>query len=358
MNNTVYLLTGAAGFLGGNIARQLIDRGEQVRAFALRNDPAIKYIPAECEIFEGDLTDKDSLRPFFEVPEGTETICLHIASIVTVDPEYNPLVMNVNVGGTQNIVDLCLEYPECRKLVYCSSTGAIPELPKGKKIREVSYFDSTKVRGCYSESKAIATQLVLDAVHSRGLNACVVHPSGIMGPNDPAVGETTGVLIQIINGEMSAGIKGSFNLCDVRDLADGVIRAADAGRSGECYILGNDAVDFRDFAAMVSEEAGVKGIRTFLPTGFAGFLAGLMERQARRSGKRPLMTTFSVYNLARNNEFDSDKARRELGYHTRSYRETIRDEIQWLKEAGLIASDAAEENCHDIRQLPEAAHVF
>lgn len=341
MKNTIYLLTGAAGFLGGNIARQLIDRGENVRAFVLKNDPAIRFVPEECEIFEGDLTDRESLVPFFTVPEGCETICLHIASVVTVNPDYNPLVMNVNIGGTQNIIDLCLEHPECQKLVYCSSTGAIPELPKGKKIREVSYFDGSKVLGCYSESKAIATQLVLDAVHNRGLNACVVHPSGILGPNDYAVGETTGVLIQIINGEMPAGIDGSFNLCDVRDLADGTIRAADFGKKGECYILGNDEVNFRDFSKMVSDEAGVKEIKTFLPIGVANFIAGIMEKQAKRSGKRPLMTTFSVYNLARNNDFDSTKARKKLGYHTRSYRDTIRDEIAWLKKTGKIAQHAA-----------------
>ena len=337
MKNTIYLLTGAAGFLGGNIARQLIDRGDRVRAFVLKNDPAVKFVPRECEIFEGDLTDKESLREFFTVPEGVETVCLHIASVVTVNPDYSPLVMNVNVGGTQNIIDLCLEHPECRKLVYCSSTGAIPEVPKGKKIREVSYFDSTKVLGCYSESKAIATQLVLDAVHNRGLNACVVHPSGILGPNDPAVGETTGVLIQIINGEMPAGIDGSFNLCDVRDLADGAIRAADNGRAGECYILGNEVVNFRDFAKMVSDEAGVKEIKTFLPIGVANFIASILEKQAKHSGKRPLMTTFSVYNLARNNDFDSSKAKRELGYTTRSYRDTIRDEVAWLRATGKIA---------------------
>ena len=72
MKNTTYLLTGAAGFLGGNIARQLIDRGDHVRAFVLQNDPAVRYVPQECEIFEGDLTDKASLEPFFTVPEGTE----------------------------------------------------------------------------------------------------------------------------------------------------------------------------------------------------------------------------------------------------------------------------------------------
>ena len=223
MNNKLYLVTGAAGFLGGTVCRQLIDRGDRVRAFVLPGDKAIQYVPHEAEICEGDLCDMDSLARFFSVPEGTETIVIHCASVVTVNPDFNQTVINVNVGGTQNIIDQCLAHPECQKLVYVSSTGAIPELPKGQPIREVDHFDETKVVGCYSQSKALATQAVLDAVHERGLNACVVHPSGILGPEDYAVGETTGVILQIINGEMPAGLQGSFNLCDVRDLADGTI---------------------------------------------------------------------------------------------------------------------------------------
>lgn len=337
MAETMYLVTGAAGFLGGTICRQLIERGDKVRAFVLPNDKAMRFVPKEAEIVEGDLCDMESLRRFFTVPEGTETIVLHIASIVTVNPDYNQKVMDVNVGGTKNIINLCLEHKECKKLVYCSSTGAIPELPKGQKIKEVVEFDESKVLGCYSQSKALATQAVLDAVRDRGLNACVVHPSGILGPEDFAVGETTSVVIQIINGEMPAGIAGSFNLCDVRDLAHGTILAADKGRKGSCYILGNDEVSFRKFAKILAEESGCKPIRFFLPTGIANALAGLLERQAKKSGKRPLMTTFSVYNLARNNAFDSSKARRELGYTTRSYAETVRDEIKWLKATKKIA---------------------
>lgn len=337
MAETMYLVTGAAGFLGGTICRQLIERGDKVRAFVLPNDKAMRFVPKEAEIVEGDLCDMESLRRFFTVPEGTETIVLHIASIVTVNPDYNQKVMDVNVGGTKNIINLCLEHKECKKLVYCSSTGAIPELPKGQKIKEVVEFDESKVLGCYSQSKALATQAVLDAVRDRGLNACVVHPSGILGPEDFAVGETTSVVIQIINGEMPAGIAGSFNLCDVRDLAHGTILAADKGRKGSCYILGNDEVSFRKFAKILAEESGCKPIRFFLPTGIANALAGLLERRAKKSGKRPLMTTFSVYNLARNNAFDSSKARRELGYTTRSYAETVRDEIKWLKATKKIA---------------------
>ena len=336
-NNVKYLVTGAAGFLGGTICRQLIERGENVRAFVLPGDPAMKYVPREAEIVEGDLTDMDSLEKLFAVEEGTETIVLHIASIVTVNPDYSSKVMEVNVDGTKNIIRLCLSHPECKKLVYCSSTGAIPEAAMGKAIKEVRRFDPDEVVGCYSRSKAMASQAVLDAVHEQGLNACIVHPSGIMGPEDYAIGETTGTLIKIIKGQMPAGIDGFFNLCDVRDLAAGTIAAADKGKAGECYILANEPVSFRDFSRMVSDEAGCKKVGMFLPIWAASMMGGMMEKQAKKKGTKPMMTRFSVYNLARNNKFDSTKAIQELGYSTRSYRDTIHDEIQWLKETGKIA---------------------
>ena len=332
----MYLVTGAAGFLGSTICRQLIERGDKVRAFVLPNDKSVKFLPEEVEVCTGDICNMDDVKRFFTVPEGIETIVLHIASIVTVSPDYNPLVMNVNVGGTKNIIRCCLTHPECKKLVYCSSTGAIPEEKKGRKIKEVMYFDEDQVLGCYSRSKALATQAVLDAVKLEGLNACVVHPSGILGPEDFAVGETTKTVIEIINGAMPMGIDGSFNLCDVRDLAAGTIAAADKGRKGHCYILGNEEVSFREFTKMLVKEAGCKPIKRFLPISIANFLASILEKKAKKSGKQPLMTTFSVYNLARNNEFDSSKAKEELGYTTRSYEETLRDEIAWLKQQGKI----------------------
>ncbi len=337
MMNRMYLVTGATGFLGGTICRQLLERGEKVRVFALPNDRGMKFVPSEAEIVEGDLCDKEALERFFTVSEGVETIMLHIASIVTVSPEYNQKVIDVNVGGTQNIIDLCLAHKECKKLVYCSSTGAIPELKKGEKIKEVTKFEVDKVVGCYSQSKAMATQLVLDAAEKQGLNACVVYPSGILGPEDYAVGETTKTVIDIINGQMPAGIDGSFNLCDVRDLAQGTIAAADKGKKGHSYILGNEEVSFKAFAKMLVEEAGCKKIKVFLPIAVANGIAKMAELAAKVTGKQPLMTTFSVYNLARNNCFDSSKAKKELGYTTRSYEETIRDEVAWLKKEGKIA---------------------
>jgi len=331
----MYLVTGAAGFLGGTVCRQLVERGEKVRAFVLPNDKAIKYVPEEAEIVEGNLTDMESLERFFDVPSDYELIVLHIASIVTVNPEFSQKVFDVNVGGTKNIIGLCQKSRNFKKLVYCSSTGCIPELPKGQAIKEIDHYDPEGLRDCYSQTKALATQAVLDA-SANGLNACVVFPSGILGPEDFAVGHTTKVLAQIINGEMSAAIAGSFNLCDVRDLAAGVIGAADRGLNGQCYILGNEAISFKEFAKAISDESGCKPMHFFLPGWMAYKMAQIMEKKAAKKGGKPQMTTYAVWNLMRNNEFDSSKAQRELGYHTRPYSETIHDEIAWMKSAGLI----------------------
>lgn len=338
MNNRMYLLTGAAGFLGSNVCRQLLDRGDSVRAFVLNGDPAAKYIPEGVEIFEGNLCEKDDCMRFFEVSEDTETICIHCASMVTVNPEYSEKLMAVNVGGTDNIIAAAKAHKECLKLVYVSSTGAIPELPKGQKIKEVKWFypyDEEKVVGWYSRTKAIATQHVLDAA-KEGLNACVVHPTGILGPNDMAVGETTGTVIKIIKGEMPVGMEGSFNLADVRDLAAGCIAAADKGRRGECYILGNEEVTFKKMCEILDNELHCGTCKAYLPLWFAKVIARTEEKKAARTGKKPLMTTFSVYNLERNNTYDYSKAKQELGYKTRSYEETLRDEAEWLKAAGLV----------------------
>ncbi|MCD8084746.1 MAG: NAD-dependent epimerase/dehydratase family protein [Clostridiales bacterium] len=340
MMNTMYLLTGAAGFLGSHICDVLLERGEQVRALVLPGDKSVKYVPSSVEIIEGNLCDMTSLDAFFTVPVGTQTIVIHCASMVTTNADFSQKLLDINVGGTKNMIEQCLNHPECQKMVYVSSTGAIPELPKGQKIKEVDRFDaeSDRVVGWYSKSKAMATQAVLDAVRERGLNACVVHPSGILGPKDYAVGETTGTVIKIMNGEMPIGMGGSFNLCDVRDLADGCVSAADKGRCGECYILGNKEVTMKEMCHLLHDASGCKTPYFYVPLGMAYKLAEQMEKKAEKTGEKPLMTNFAVYNLARNNQFDYSKAERELGYHTRPYADTLRDEAQWLAAGGYLAS--------------------
>ena len=158
--HTTYIVTGAAGFLGGTVCRVLAERGEIVRAFILPGDKAKEYLPSAVEVVEGDLCDKDSLEELFAVNDESDVIVLHIASIVTVNPEFSQKVMDVNVGGTANIIEFCRKCGHFKKLVYVSSTGAIPELPKGQTIREVSSFDPDKEPYLVCAHKALCILLL------------------------------------------------------------------------------------------------------------------------------------------------------------------------------------------------------
>ena len=333
--DSIYLLTGASGFLGGTICRQLVDAGKKVSTIVLPGDKAARYIPVGVKVIEGDLCNPDDISRFFDVEDGLKVYVIHCASIVTVNPDYNPKVMEVNVGGTRNIIEACRSCKGFRKLVYVGSTGAMPVLPKGTVHKEIMRFSPELIGDCYGKSKAEASNLVLDAAQ-KDLDACIVMPTGIMGPGDNSISTTTGTVLRILKGEMSMGIAGSFNMADVRDLAAGVIAALEKGRRGETYILGNEAVSFRTFSRILSDESGCGRIRFFLPCGIARKIASFMEKKAARNGTRPLLTTYSIDVLDRNNEYDSSKAKKELGYSSRTYRETLRDEVAWIKAQGLL----------------------
>ena len=332
----VYLLTGAAGFLGNNIARQLIEKGCEVRGLVLKGDKAVEHVPEGVEIIYGDLTDKASLEEFFTV-ENRRLVCIHCASIVYLKEEPNEFVRHVNVDGTQNIIDLCLE-KNVEKLVYVSSTGTIPELPHGQKIPEPQKFDLDQIVGYYGKTKAMATQLVFDAVKEKGLRASVVYPTGICGPNDYANGPVSTFIEEYCLGKNKVGFPGSFNSVDVRDLAAGTIAAVDKGRIGEGYILGNDVVWMKDMFNHISNASGIKMVNTILPMWLTRIIVKTCVLAGKITKKDPLITELMLYNLVRNNEFDSSKAKRELGYQTRPFSETIYDEVEWLKAEHRIAA--------------------
>ncbi|MDR1653908.1 MAG: NAD-dependent epimerase/dehydratase family protein [Prevotellaceae bacterium] len=335
MDSVIYLVTGAAGFLGNNVSRSLKAQGKNVRALVLEGDPAAKNIPDDVEAVTGDLLDVESLETFFTIPKGYEVIVLHIASIVTVVPDFNQKVYDVNVTGTRNIIDMCLKH-KVKKLVYVSSTGAIPELPKGQKIKEPATLNPDRVLGCYSKTKAEATLMVLDTVHNQGLDASIIYPSSICGPNDFAFTFVPSFIINYANGKMPAGVAGSFNAVDVRDLADSVISCAKYGRKGEGYIVSNCFVTIRELFQLINKYANCREVKFILPVPMAKFFAFISETIARLRKKSTLFTTYSIYNLARNNDFDCSKAMRELNFKCRPFEETIKDTVLWLKAEGKI----------------------
>ncbi len=342
--NKMYILTGAAGLLGSNISRLLVERGETVRALVLEGDPAIRYIPEGIEIISGDLLNQESLEKLFDVPEDTELYVIHSASIITLRPEPNPKVYAVNVNGTKNIIDMCLKH-HAKKLVYISSTSAIPELPHGRKIKEVDHFLPTDgLVGYYAVTKAEASQAVLDAVHEHPeFDASIVHPSGICGPNDYSFGPVAQLITQYMGGDMKIGLEGTFNSVDVRDLAAGVVACCEKGRRGECYIMGNELVTMKELYDLINEAADMDIHASILSKGVANVVVKLLKFQSKFTGNEPLLTDFGLYNLTRNNDYDCTKAETELGFSCRPFAETIRDEVLWLKEEAANAPEVSEE---------------
>jgi len=327
-----YLVTGAAGHLGLTVTRMLLERGETVRVLVLPADATAAQLPEGVEVMTGDIRDSASIEPCFATAADEALTVIHCAGIVTIASRYDPNVYDVNVNGTRNIVDLCLRHG-VRKLVYVSSVHAIPPLPHGETIREIEHFDPAKVKGLYAQTKAEATALVLAAARERGLNASVVHPSGICGPDDYSNGHLTQLIRDWHDGGLTAGIQGGYDFVDVRDVAGGILACEERGRSGECYLLTNQYISVREIFDSLHRLGGRRHIRRFLPLWFIRLMAPMAELYYRILRQKPLFTAYSIYTLESNAVFSHDKATRELGYTTRPFDDTLRDTLTWCEKA-------------------------
>lgn len=327
----LYLITGAAGHLGSVITRLLIQEGKNVRALVL---PKEEHIPEKAEIYYGNVVDKESLKPFFHKLQGKEVYVIHCAGIVSIASKYNEKVFQVNVDGTKNVVDLCREH-SVKKLVYVSSVHAIPEGEEGVTIKETTSFSPDQVVGLYAKTKAEATAYVLQEAQ-KGLNVSVVHPSGIVGPYDYGKGHITALILEYCKGRLFSGMKGGYDFVDVRDVADGVLRALRWGKSCECYILSNQFYHVSELLEMLHEITGKRRVWLNLPLWFVKGTAGLSELYYKLRKQPPLFTSYSIYTLGTYAVFSHEKADAELGYTVRDMKDTLKDTVAWLKEIKKI----------------------
>ncbi len=222
------MITGATGFLGSTLAKAALAHGKQVVGLKLPQDRSA-LIP-RVEYQEGDITDPDSLTGFFEKARGRHAVLVHCAGIVSIGSDREEQVRQVNVEGTKNIVAMALRH-KIGKLIYVSSVHAIRERPDGEAITEPADFSSDGVVGIYGKSKADATAHVLGAV-AHGLNACTVHPSGMIGPEDRSGGYMTETIRAFWQGAFPVAITGGYDFVDVRDVAEGILSCAERGQRG------------------------------------------------------------------------------------------------------------------------------
>lgn len=320
-----YLVTGACGHLGGTLVRLLERTGAQVRGLRLPSEQARDR--AHVTYYPGDVRDRDSLRPLFRGLAGREVVVFHTAAIVDISGEVTPQMRDVNVNGTKNILALCREYG-VKRLVYVSSVHAIPEKDGYAVLREVDRFSPQQVTGGYAKTKAEATQAVLDAA-AQGLDAVVVHPSGILGPFDGTGNHLVQLVKEYAGGKLPACVKGGYDFVDVRDVAAGCLAAAEKGRSGQCYILSNRHYEVKEVLAMAKTLCHGRRLPV-LPMWMAQAAEPLLGWVARVKKQRPLYTKYSLYTLRSNDRFDHGKATAELGYRPRDLRQTVRDTLRWL----------------------------
>jgi hypothetical protein len=153
---------------------------------------------------------------------------------------------------------------------------------------------------------------------------------------DYTFGNVAGVIREYTEGKMPAGVEGTFNCADNRDMAETIVRACKEGRSGESYILGGDQIGMKEVFDILAEHTGLPTIKTILPAGMGKFLGSMSDMAELVTHKPQRMTSFAVYNLVRNNEFDSSKAMKELGYSPRPMAQSVAEEIDWMLEEGIV----------------------
>lgn len=321
-----YIVTGGNGYLGYVLVNELIKRKlEPITVIALPNDNIDKLKNLNLNIEIGNILDKEFLRNV--INEGD--VVFHLAGIVDIGSAKNKIIYDVNVGGVKNIVDVCIE-KNVEKLIYSSSVHTIDPLENGETMNEPNSFSIENLVGDYAKSKAMATEYVLNKANSNELNAVVIYPSGMIGPFDHAISNFGQVVLDYINRKLTAYVKGGYNFVDVRDVADGIIKAYYYGRQGEGYILSCETIDLKTLFTILNEKLGRKKLPNKLALWFVKMLVPFAELHYKIRKKKPIFSSYSLYTLNVNSNFSYEKAKKELGFNPRSLKESLSDMVDWF----------------------------
>lgn len=319
------VVTGASGHLGANLVRTLLDRGERVRVLVHRSSAALADLEDRLEIAEGSVCEPASLGPALSQADRV----YHLAGVISIDGDPDGRVHRVNVEGTRNVARACLEQ-RVNRLVHVSSVHAFDMDPRDEILDETrrQVADSPR-HSAYDRSKALGERAVREAVLA-GLDAVIVNPTGIMGPVDHGPSRLGQLLRDLATGKLPALLDGGFDFVDVRDVVDGTLAAAERGRSGENYILGNTWASLRELAELVASVGGGRPPILITPVWAARIGVPFARLAARLSRSEPLFTRESLEVLVSNRSISSRKSRTELGYSPRPLATTVADTLAWF----------------------------
>jgi nucleoside-diphosphate-sugar epimerase len=325
------LLTGGTGLVGSSVARELVRKGRGVRALVRSLERGRESLPSACELFQGDVTDIESVRAAME---GCSSV-YHVAAL----PEQwlpDPSAFErVNVGGTRNMIEAALGR-RVEKFIYTSTIDVFAAPPGGQ--YDESTLDPNPKGTHYQRSKQEADRAVAAALE-RGLPAVFLHPSGVYGPAPARSPMINDAIVRLVRGKTPLLPPGGMPvvLCD--DVASGHLLAEERAPVGGRYILSESYLSLAEFARAVCEEAGTGSrVPSVMPAWLASAVAALGEAVAAITRRPPLVPRGQLHFLLLQARPVARKAREELGWQPTPFREGLRRTLAYLLPRGLTSS--------------------
>ena len=326
---SLVLVTGASGFLGSALAAQLRSRGHDVQTLVRPSIPRANLDPRDT-VREGDLRDPPSLAAALK---GVRFL-FHAAADYRLWARNPEEIYRNNVEGTRLIMAEALR-AGVERIVYTSSVATL-KLVDGAPATEDCPLAEEEAIGAYKRSKVAAERLVEAMVRWDGLPAVIVNPSTPIGPRDVRPTPTGRIIVEAASGRMPAFVDTGLNLVHVDDVAAGHVAALDRGRIGERYILGGENVLLADMLGDIARVVGRRPPTLKLPRTVIYPIAFGAELAAKVSGVEPFVTLDGLRMARHRMFFDDAKARRELGYVARPYRDGLFDAIAWFRSHGAL----------------------
>ena len=332
---TTTLVTGASGFVGSHVARQLVAAGRSVRILARPSSDLRALEGVAVERVEGDLRDPASLA---RAVRGAQLV-FHVAADYRLWAREPQEIYRSNVEGTRSLLSAA-RHAGVERIVYTSTvaTLAVPSAD-GSLPNEETHATLDQMIGHYKRSKFLAEQEAMKAA-AAGLPVVMVNPTAPIGPGDWKPTPTGRIILDFLKGRMPAYVDTGLNVVAVEDVAAGHLLAAEKGRVGERYILGGVNRTLKQILDALSKIAGRPAPRVKMPHAVA-LAAGYADQWfSRLAGREPQIPVEGV-KMSRHRMFvESDKAERELGYHAGSVDAALERAVRWYQENGYLRGRA------------------
>lgn len=326
-------MTGANGFLGNNIARELIRRKYVVHALIQEGtDPGILK-DLDVMLFYGDLLKPDTLVRGLT---GCDYV-IHTAGSTTINPARAPIISKVNIEGTRNILDLLVSHP-VKKMIHIGTANTFGFGSLDQPGNETIPYMGARYRLDYMDSKLEAHQLVLTYFKEHNLPAVIVNPTFMLGPNDP--GPTSNEMIkQVAERRLPGYTRGGRNFIYVGDACVAIANALTMGRPGESYILGNENLPYKEAFRLMADTIGVRPPGIPVPGLPFKVLGAIMSGIARIfPGFHPKFTLPIAKISCDEQYFSARKAIGELSLPQTPISIAIKESYDWLLSNGKISS--------------------